>query len=59
MTSINAHGQDLDPHGGMVEPASNPLPRREAVELVASLVAMLGVIFLLALTMGANPIGQR
>jgi hypothetical protein len=59
MTSINAQGQHVDPRRGRVEPVASPLPRRESLELLASLVAMLGVIFLLALTMGASPLGQR
>jgi hypothetical protein len=59
MTSINAPGTDRERRRGMVEPAAQPLPRRESLELLASLVAMLGVLFLLALTMGASPLGQR
>jgi len=58
MSSSDATVGDLRPSNGEVEPVARPLPRREALELVASLVAMLGVIFLLALTMGAGPLGQ-
>ena len=59
MTFIHVPGQDYDSRQGSSEPAANPLPRREALELLVSLVAMLGVIFLLALTMGTVPLGLR
>ena len=62
MTSIHAPGRDLDPvrqrPGVLVEPAADPPTRREALGLLATLVAMLGVIFLLALTLGTSPLGQ-
>jgi len=62
MRVIGAPGDDADQvwHRPSARAArtADPPTRREALSMLATLVAMLAVIFVLALTMGAGPVGQ-
>jgi hypothetical protein len=62
MRAVDSAGSDGDPRrhrsDDVIGPVPHPPSRREALELLATLIAMLGVIFVLALMLGAGPLGQ-